>query len=92
MTRIALLAVLLPGLALAQNGDRKGHDNMAPVVPASEIPPSPVLPVADALKAFKLAPGFVIEAFAAEPLVEKPVAMDIDPAGRFWVCEMLGYM
>ena len=53
---------------------------------------APVLPVVDALKAFKLAPGFVIEAFAAEPLVEKPVAMDIDPAGRFWVCEMLGYM
>ena len=45
MTRFALLTVLLPGLALAQNGDKKGHDNMAPVVPASEISPSPVLPV-----------------------------------------------
>lgn len=92
MNRIAILTLLLPGLAFAQKGDKKDHDNMAPVVPASEIPPSPVLSVADALKAFKLAPGFVIERFAAEPLVDKPVALDFDPSGRVWVCEMQGYM
>lgn len=92
MNRIALLTLLLPGLALAQKGDKKEHGNMAPVVPVSEIPPSPVLPVAEALKSFKLAPGFAIEAFAAEPLVEKPIALDFDPSGRLWVCEMLGYM
>lgn len=92
MNRILLLSLLLPGLALAQKGNRKGHDNMAPVVPVSEIPPSPVLSVSESLKSFKLAPGFTIEAFAAEPLVEKPIAMDFDPSGRLWVCEMLGYM
>lgn len=92
MNRIALLTLLLPGLALAQKGDKKEHGNMAPVVPLSEIPPSPVLPVAEALKSFKLAPGFSIEAFAAEPLIEKPIALDFDPSGRLWVCEMLGYM
>lgn len=92
MSRTALLFLLLPSLALAQKGDKKDHGNMDPVVPESEIPAAPVLPVADALKSFKLAPGFVIEPFAAEPMVDKPVALDFDPAGRLWVCEMLGYM
>ena len=76
----------------AQQGDRKEHGNMAPVVPESEIPPSPVLPIGDALKSFQLAPGFVIEPVATEPLVDKPVCLDFDPAGRIWVCEMRGYM
>lgn len=92
MNRIAFLTLFLPGLALAQKGDKKDHDNMAPVVPASEVPAAPLLSVADSLKSFKLAPGFVIEAFAAEPLVDKPVALDFDPSGRLWVCEMVGYM
>ena len=88
-----VLAALIGTLPLAaQQGDRKGHDNMAPVVPESEIPPSPVLSVADALKSFQIAPGFVIEPVATEPLVDKPVCLDFDPAGRIWVCEMRGYM
>ena len=89
----SLFAALLTTLPLAaQQGDRDGHDNMAPVVPESEIPPSPVLSVEDALKTFEIAPGFVIEPVATEPLVEKPVCLDFDPAGRMWVCEMRGYM
>ena len=35
---------------------------------------------------------FVIEPVATEPLVDKPVCLDFDPAGRIWVCEMRGYM
>jgi mono/diheme cytochrome c family protein len=56
------------------------------------IPAAPVLSAADAVKTFQLAPGFVIEPFATEPLVEKPIALDFDPAGRAWVVEMIGYM
>jgi len=78
--------------ALAQNGDRKGHDKMGKIVPEKLIPPAPVRTVAEALKAFTIAKGFVIEPVAAEPLVEKPVALAFDPAGRMWVCEMRGYM
>jgi mono/diheme cytochrome c family protein/glucose/arabinose dehydrogenase len=86
-------AVLLGTLPLAaQQGDKKEHDNMAPVVPESEVPPSPVLSVPDALKSFQIATGFVIEPVVTEPLVEKPVCLDFDPAGRMWVCEMRGYM
>jgi mono/diheme cytochrome c family protein/glucose/arabinose dehydrogenase len=63
-----------------------------PVVPVSLIPPAPVLAPDQALKAFKVAKGFVIEPVVTEPLVEKPVALDFDGRGRMWVCEMEGYM
>ncbi|MCW1923245.1 HEAT repeat domain-containing protein [Luteolibacter arcticus] len=87
------VAALLGTLQLAaQQGDNKAHTKMDPVVPEKDIPPSPVLSVDDALKSFKIAPGFVIEPVVTEPLVEKPVCIDFDPAGRMWVCEMRGYM
>jgi putative membrane-bound dehydrogenase-like protein len=88
-----LFAALIGTLPLAaQQGDKNDHGNMDPVVPEKDIPPSPVLSVADALKSFKIATGFVIEPVVTEPLVEKPVCLDFDPAGRMWVCEMRGYM
>lgn len=68
------------------------EERMDPVVPAELIPPSPFLGVDEALKSFRLAAGFVIEPVASEPMVEKPVCLDFDAAGRMWVCEMRGYM
>jgi glucose/arabinose dehydrogenase/mono/diheme cytochrome c family protein len=85
---LLLLTAALP----AQQGDREGHDNMAPVVPADLVPPAPVLSPDDAMKSFEIAEGFSIAPFATEPMIEKPVALDYDPAGRLWVCEMIGYM
>lgn len=87
-----LLSTLLTVPLLAQQGDRKGHDKMESFVPEDQIPAAPVLSVAQALKAFQIAPGFMIEAVVAEPLVEKPVALKFDGNGRMWVCEMRGYM
>jgi putative membrane-bound dehydrogenase-like protein len=93
MRPYTLLAFAIGTLPLAaQQGDRKEHENMDPVVPEKDVPPSPVLSVDEALKSFKIAPGFVIEPVAVEPLVEKPVCLDFDSAGRMWVCEMRGYM
>ncbi|HEY7500432.1 MAG TPA: PVC-type heme-binding CxxCH protein [Vicinamibacterales bacterium] len=46
---------------------------------------------ARALDTFRIADGFQIELFAAEPLVESPVAMEIDERGRLFVVEMPGY-
>ncbi len=89
--RSSVLLALCTLTALAQQGDTKGA-RMDPVVPEKLIPPSPVLTVEQALKSFHLAPGFTIEAVAAEPLVEEPVCLDFDPSGRMWVCEMKGYM
>jgi mono/diheme cytochrome c family protein len=53
---------------------------------------SPALSPAEALKTFFLPPGYRLELVASEPLVEEPVAIDIDPDGRLWVVEMRGYM
>ncbi len=89
--RLSVLSFLFTFAALAQQGDNKGA-RMDPVVPEKLIPPSPVLTVDQALKSFQLAPGFVIEAVAAEPLVEEPVCLDFDSTGRMWVCEMKGFM
>ena len=65
---------------------------MEDVVPANLIPDAPVLTVDQALKTFTVEKGFVIEPVAAEPLIEKPVALAFDTKGRMWVCEMRGYM
>ncbi len=88
---LCALALLFTPL-LAQQGNRKGHDNMEPVVPKELVPPAPLLSVEDSLKSFEMAEGFEITPFASEPMIEKPVALDYDPAGRLWVCEMIGYM
>lgn len=45
----------------------------------------------DALKAFKVSPGFHVELVAAEPLVQDPVAFDWDARGNLWVAEMRDY-
>lgn len=61
---------------------------LAAAVPVRQGPPySPQ----DALKTFRLADGFRIEVFAAEPLIADPVAMDVDEYGRTYVVEMHGY-
>ena len=85
----ALLAIASP--LVAQQGDRKGH-NMQSFVPEEVIPPAPFLKVEEALKSFVLAPGFVIEPVAVEPLVEMPCILKFDGDGRMWICELVGYM
>ncbi len=54
--------------------------------------PSPPLSPEEALASFKLAPGLKAELVAAEPLVQDPVTITFDEAGRLWVVEMLGFM
>lgn len=46
----------------------------------------------DAAESFSVAPGFEIELVASEPLVDSPVDVRWDAAGRMWVCEMSDYM
>ncbi len=53
---------------------------------------SPVLSPDEALRSIMVPPGFRVELVAAEPLVEDPVAMDIDPDGRLYAAEMRGWM
>ena len=64
----------------------------APAPSATPPTVAPPLSPADALKTFRLAPGYRLELVASEPLVADPVWMDMDPEGRLWVVEMRGYM
>jgi len=36
-------------------------------------------------QAFKVADGFEVSLFAADPLIAKPIGMNFDSAGRLWV-------
>src|ERR1051325_7760827 len=45
----------------------------------------------EALKCFRLKPGFEIDLVASEPLVIDPVAIDFAADGRLWVVEMHDY-
>ena len=85
-------AGLIP--AGAQIGDRLDRPGMVQqsLVPADRIPPAPALKPEEALRSFKVAPGYRIELAAAEPLVQEPVAIAFGPDGRMWVAEMRGYM
>ncbi len=86
-----LLAALAALPVFAQKGDKR-DEVQKPLVPAKLIPPSPPLAPAEALKSFKIAPGFKIQTFAHEPQVQVPVALQFDPDGRMWVLEMRGFM
>lgn len=68
-------------------------DHKAPAVPdyGAELPRIPPTEPADALKTFRVVPGFRIEQAAAEPLVRDPIAMSFDENGRLFVVEMCDY-
>jgi mono/diheme cytochrome c family protein/glucose/arabinose dehydrogenase len=86
-----LLAALAAFSLPAQSGDKRG-DVQSSRVPADKIPPSPPLSPAEAVKKFKIAPGFRIQTAAHEPDIQVPIALQFDPDGRMWVIEMRGFM
>ncbi|MEO5914282.1 MAG: PVC-type heme-binding CxxCH protein [Luteolibacter sp.] len=45
----------------------------------------------DEIKQFKMQPGFVASVVAEEPLINKPIAIQWDGAGRLWVAETPEY-
>ena len=46
----------------------------------------------DEMKTFFLPRGYRVELVASEPMIEEPVLVDFDLAGRLWVVEMPAYM
>jgi putative membrane-bound dehydrogenase-like protein len=58
---------------------------------AAELPRIAPKAPADAVKTFKLAPGFKIELVASEPTIRSPVAVDFDEDGRMYVAEFPEY-
>jgi putative membrane-bound dehydrogenase-like protein len=58
---------------------------------ASAQPKGGPLSPQDALKALKVADGFQVELFAAEPDLINPTSIDVDHKGRVWVAEAVNY-
>lgn len=69
----------------SRNQDRADKDYK------DELPWIPPKTPAEALKSFRLRPGFRIELVAAEPLLTNPVAIDFDENGRMFVVEFPEY-
>lgn len=80
----AYLSVWLSGVSLSQLSVPE-HDY------ADELPRIPPTPATEALKTFRIQPGFRLEQVAAEPLIASPVAVAWDEHGRMFVVEMRGY-
>src|SRR5690348_3247326 len=72
---LALLLALLAAGSLAAQQDARVPD------------PDPELE----RKTFKVAEGFEVNLFAADPLLAKPIQMNFDPAGRLWVASSEAY-
>jgi putative membrane-bound dehydrogenase-like protein len=62
-----------------------------PAVKPEDLPRVPATEPKDAIKTFKVRPGFHVEIVAAEPLVVDPIAMSFDEDGRMFVVEMRDY-
>lgn len=89
MRSLVLMLFLAGASALAQNGDRPGELQEPPKFKA---PPAPPLSPEEAIKSFKIQPGYRVEIVAAEPLIEAPVAMAWHPDGSLYVLQMRDFM
>src|SRR6185295_560704 len=58
---------------------------------AAELPRIAPKEPGEAIKTFKLAPGFKVELAASEPAIRSPVAVDFDEDGRMYVAEFPEY-
>jgi putative membrane-bound dehydrogenase-like protein len=62
-----------------------------PTVTSNDLPRIPAVEPKDAIKTFKVKPGFHMELAAHEPNVVSPVALSIDENGKMYVVEMVDY-
>ena len=91
LSTLLIFSYLLPAVLAA---DKKKGETLTdpPKWRQWDLGASAPIPADKALSTFKIAPGFKLELFAAEPMVVDPVCMAWDGNGRAWVVEMRGYM
>ncbi len=90
------LATVVLGAAIAVvtlRGDQQTTTGRTwPPAVQAVAPSAPVLSPADALRTFSMPLGYRLELVASEPLIQDPILIDWDPAGRLWAVELPGYM
>jgi mono/diheme cytochrome c family protein/glucose/arabinose dehydrogenase len=86
---VAVTLFLTAAAALAQPTAVPDSPKDLPHEPAD---PVPLLSAEEAIARMSLPAGYRMQVVAAEPLVERPVAMTFDETGRLWVVEMRSYM
>src|ERR687895_2058304 len=89
--RAAALAVAASAITLYGYQTSSSAQPWPPVIQKRSTE-SPALSPADALRTFSMPPGYRLELVASEPLIQDPIAIDWDPAGRLWAIELPGYM
>src|SRR5207249_10326489 len=83
--RLSLAALLLTLCAMPAPAQKEfGFDNR-------KSSGQPYLKPEESVKRMKVADGFEVKLFAAEPMVVNPIAMTIDERGRVWVIECFEY-
>jgi putative membrane-bound dehydrogenase-like protein len=83
--RVAVLLVLTCGPLPAVRAQREfGFDNRKPSG-------QPYLKPEESLQKMKVADGFEVKLFAAEPDIVNPIAFTVDERGRLWVVECFEY-
>ncbi|MBK1883367.1 ThuA domain-containing protein [Luteolibacter pohnpeiensis] len=78
---------------LAWTAKRENVDELTADVKPDDLryPKGGPLKAEDAIKKFEMQPGFTASVVAAEPLVNKPIAVQWDAKGRLWVAETIEY-
>ncbi len=90
LARIRAVAILLVAAVAIGHGDQAGGQWPPPLQTVSGE--SPVLTPAASMKTIFTPPGYRLELVASEPMIQDPILIDFDPAGRLWAIEMPGFM
>src|SRR5690349_1040221 len=78
-----MIAIALPLLLFPSPPDKPAPPKEKPAEKPQVEPPPPDAEIER--KSFKVAEGFEVNLFAADPLVVKPTQMNFDSRGRLWV-------
>ena len=89
--RLILAAVSSAWLEVLSCGKARAADSVPPSLDPGDLSRVPPTEAAEALRTFRVKPGFHIQLVAAEPLVINPIAMSFDENGRMFVVEMRDY-
>ena len=87
-----LYAAGILSTAFLQAQEKPDQQADQPAAPPNTQPlTTPFTPPEEAVKSFRLPPGFKISLFAAEPDIQQPIAVTMDHKGRLWVVECYTY-